>query len=260
MVKILSGHSDKGGSTVAFINLTNIFNENGIDCTFYGPHDWHLDKCKSDLLQNYKPEHSDILITHYLALPKRPTAKKVVLSCHEKWWYEVADIKQFWDTAIFLHQEHKDYHWRYNEDYKIIPNFKETLSPSDKSNLDKVAGIIGTIEDRKQTHVSIQRALNDGCEKIYLFGHIGNMDYYNNNVKPLMNEKIEHVGHITDKQKMYDSIGRVYHSSKGEVACLVKDECYSTNTKFFGNSETENEVSKLTNEEILSLWKSTLGI
>ena len=75
-----------------------------------------------------------------------------------------------------------------------------------------------------------------------------------------MNEKIEHVGHVTDKQKMYNSIGRVYHSSKGEVACLVKDECYSTNTKFYGNSETENEVSKLTNEEILTLWKSTLVI
>lgn len=260
MVKILSGHSDKGGSTVAFINLTNIFNKNGIECTFYGPHEWHLDKCKSDLLQNYKPQHSDILITHYLRLPKRPIAKKVVLSCHEKWWYEVADIKQFWDTAIFLHQEHKDYHWRYNEDYKIIPNFKEVLTPSDKLHLDKVAGIIGTIEDRKQTHISIQRALNDGCEKIYLFGHIGNADYYNNYVKPLMKEKIEHVGHVTDKQKMYNSIGRVYHSSKGEVACLVKDECYSTNTKFYGNSETENEVSKLTNEEILTLWKSTLVI
>jgi hypothetical protein len=56
---------------------------------------------------------------------------------------------------------------------------------------------------------------------------------------------------------MYDSIGRVYHSSKGEVACLVKDECYLTGTKFFGNKETENEVSTLTNEEIFKLWKKT---
>jgi hypothetical protein len=59
---------------------------------------------------------------------------------------------------------------------------------------------------------------------------------------------------------MYNSIGRVYHSSKGEVACLVKDECYLTNTKFYGNKETENEVSKLNNNEILTLWKQTLSL
>jgi hypothetical protein len=40
------------------------------------------------------------------------------------------------------------------------------------------------------------------------------------------------------------------------VACLVKDECYLTNTEFYGNEETENEVSKLTNDEVLNLWKN----
>ena len=59
---------------------------------------------------------------------------------------------------------------------------------------------------------------------------------------------------------MYDMIGRVYHSSKGEVACLVKDECYLTNTEFFGNEETENEVSTLTNDEILTLWEKLFNI
>jgi hypothetical protein len=59
---------------------------------------------------------------------------------------------------------------------------------------------------------------------------------------------------------MYDKLGRVYHSSNGEVACLVKDECYLTNTKFFGNEETENEVSTLSNDEIISSWKKLLGI
>jgi hypothetical protein len=76
----------------------------------------------------------------------------------------------------------------------------------------------------------------------------------------MVDTKIILMGHSTDKQKMYDSVGRVYHSSKGEVACLVKDECYLTNTKFFGNEETENKVSKLNNDEILKLWKQTLTI
>lgn len=260
MVKIISGYSEKGGSTTAFINLTNFLNENGVDCIFYGPHEWHLDKCNSDLLKNYKPDYSDKLITHFLNLPKRPPAKKIILSCHEKWWFEVADINQYWDTAVFLHQDHKNYHWRYNGDYQIIPNLKENLLSTEKNHLDKVAGIIGTIEERKQTHISIKRATEDDCQEIILFGHVGDQNYFQNFVKPLLSEKVKMVGHSTNKQQMYDSIGRVYHSSKGEVACLVKDECFLTNTKFFGNEETENKVSTLTNEEILNLWLNILEI
>jgi hypothetical protein len=260
-VKIISGYSDKGGSTTAFINLTNYFNENGINCTFYGPHEWHLDKCKSDLISNLKFEKTDVIISHFLNLQSRPDVKKIVLSCHENWWYEVADVKQYWDEVVFLHDKHREYHKRYLGDYSIIPNLKEDLISIEKPELDKVAGIIGTIEDRKQTHVSIQRALKDGCDKIFLYGHIGDENYYQNNVKPLMsNPNIILMGHSTNKQNMYNSIGRVYHSSKGEVACLVKDECYLTNTKFFGNKETENEVSKLNNNEILQLWKQTLTL
>jgi hypothetical protein len=71
-----------------------------------------------------------------------------------------------------------------------------------------------------------------------------------------MTDEVELIGFSNDKQSIYDSIGRVYHSSKGEVACLVKDECELTNTKFFGNEETSNEVSTLTNNEIINLWKN----
>ena len=260
-VKIISGYSEKGGSTTAFINLTNFFNENGINCTFYGPHEWHLDKCKSDLISNLKFEKNDVVISHFLNLQSRPDVKKIVLSCHENWWYEVADVKQYWDEIIFLHDKHREYHKRYLGKFSIIPNLKENLISIEKPELDKVAGIIGTIEDRKQTHVSIQRALNDGCEKILLYGHIGDENYYKTYVTPLMsNSNIILMGHSTNKQNMYNSIGRVYHSSKGEVACLVKDECYLTNTKFYGNEETENEVSKLTNPEILTLWKNILNL
>ena len=260
-VKIISGYSEKGGSTTAFINLTNYFNENGISCTFYGPHEWHLDKCKSDLISNLKLEKTDIVISHFLNLQSRPDVKKIILSCHENWWYEVADVKQYWDEVVFLHDKHREYHKRYLGDYSIIPNLKEDLISIEKPELDKVAGIIGTIEDRKQTHISIQRAIKDGCDKILLYGHIGDENYYQNNVKPLMsNPNIILMGHSTNKQNMYNSIGRVYHSSKGEVACLVKDECYLTNTKFFGNKETENEVSTLSNLEILNKWIKLLEI
>lgn len=260
MIKIVSGYSEKGGSTSAFIELTNEFNKRGIDTTFYGPHKWHLDKCKSGILDSgFVVGKDDILICHFLQLPSRPNAKKVLLSCHEKWWFMVGKIKQYWDTAIFLHDEHREYHHEYNGEYVIIPNLKPDLKAKEKPKLDLVAGIIGAIEDRKQTHLSIQRALADGCEKIKIFGHINDQNYYDKFVQPLLNSDIEIVGFSNDKQSMYDSIGRVYHSSKGEVACLVKDECWLTNTKFFGNEETNNIVSPLSNDKIIDLWKKILN-
>lgn len=261
-VKILTGFSERGGSTTALINLTNFFNENGIDCTFYGPHNWHLDKCKSDLISNLRLDPTDKIITHAVRPETRLPVDTVVLASHEKWWFPVGKIPQHWDKVIFLHEKHREYHNDYHGEYDIIPNLKETLtSTTKKENVDLIAGVIGTIEDRKQTHKSIERALNDGCEKVILFGKIGDENYYNDFVKDLLNDpRIEMVGFQTDKQNMYDSIGRVYHSSKGEVACLVKDECYLTNTKFYGNEETDHEVSKLTNNEILEKWKQVLKI
>ena len=95
-IKIMTGWSDRGGSTNAFISLTNALNKLGYDATLYGPHTWHLDKCKSALLDNNNLNvgPNDRLIVHFLQLPNRPNAGKVILSCHEKNLYEVGKIKQ----------------------------------------------------------------------------------------------------------------------------------------------------------------------
>jgi len=259
MVRIISGWTGPGGSTTALINLTNALNDNGIETVMMGKNPWYCDKCISEPITdklNFKS--SDTLMFHYIQLPKRPNAKKVLLACHEKWWFKIGDINKYWDIAIFLHDEHRNYHKQngYKGNYVIIPNLKENLKKSDKTKLDKIAGIIGTIEPRKQTHISIKRAFDDGCKKVILFGHIGNNDYFNEHIKPLLeiNQNLNMAGYC-DKQKIYDQIDRVYHSSIGEVASLVKDECFTTGTKFFGNEETNNQISNLTNGEILKLWK-----
>jgi hypothetical protein len=258
MIKVITGYSDKGGSTVALSTLTNSLNEFGYETIMYGPHDYHLGLCKSGILNQEvfnNITEDDIVLVHFLKLNERPKAKKVFLVCHEKWWFDVGGINQYWDEVVFLHQAHADYHSKYKGNYSIIPNLKYPLSKHKKPKLDKVAGIIGSIEDRKQTHVSIQRALKDKCNKIYLFGKVGDKVYYDAYVKPLLTlPKIIEYGHAEDKQSMYDMVDRVYHSSKGEVACLVKDECWSTDTMFFGNEETEHEVSPLSNEDIINLW------
>ena len=262
MVKIVSDISIAGGSTIILINLTNLFNSKGIDTTFYGPHDFHLDKCKSKPFKDFRFEKNDIIMSHHLKFDKRPNVKRIVLACHEKWWFEVADTPIYWDTVVFNHEEQRNYHNRYQGPYVLIPNpkdFTNPLYPKDKPELDKVAGVIGNIEERKQTHLSIEKALDDGCEKVYVYGNMMDEKYYNKYVKKYNHHPyVEIKGLVTDKQKMYDSIGRVYHLSSGEVSCLVKDECKYTNTKFFGNEQTEHIVSDLTNDEIFLLWKDVL--
>jgi len=260
MIKIISGYTERGGSTTLFINLTNYLNSFGIDCTLYGNQTWHLDKCKSDLLQNIVYNPDDIILAHFINLPERPNVKKIIFVCHEKWWFSFSKVNKFFDSAVFSTEENRKYHSDYTGPYSIIPNVKNNLRPIEKQHLDLVAGVVGTIEDRKQTHISIQRALKDKCTKIYVFGRIGDQAYFDAYVKPLLNKKVEFHEYTTDLQKIYDMVGRVYHSSKGEVATLVKDDCYITNTKFFGNEETEHEVSTLTNKEIISLWKKILEL
>lgn len=257
MVKIVTGWSNPGGSTTAFINLTNKLNETGIDTTLFGPHEWHLDKCKSDLISNCRPLATDKLIIHFLNLPKRPKVKKVILSCHEKNLYEVGEIPQFWDTAVFINKKHREYHSRYNGEYYIIPNLREDLNQTIKPNK-KIAGIIGSIDRNKQTHLSISRAIKDGCSKIYLFGKITEPAYYEQYVEPLIKGPVEYYGYIEDKQKMYNMIDRVYLSSISECASLVKDECYTTKTEFFGNSAVEHNSEILDNDTIIKKWKGIL--
>jgi hypothetical protein len=253
-IKIVSGFTEKGGSTTAFINLTNMFNQNGYDCTLYGPHNWHLNKCKSKLISDLIINENDILITHFIHPPERGRSKKVILSCHEKNLYEVGSVKQHWDTVVFLNEQHREYHKSYQGNYTIIPNLKQDLKSFDKPEKDKIAGIIGSIDENKQVHVSIQRAIDDGCEKIYIFGSISDNVYYEKYIKNLIKDNVIFYGQHNNKQEMYNMIGRVYHSSISEVACLVKDECVLTNTKFFGNNATTNEVSTLTNKEVLDKW------
>lgn len=261
-IKIISGWSNTGGSTEAFINLTNSLNNIGYNTTFYGPHDYHLNKCKSDKLNNIKCEKDDVLICHFLHLSTRPLVKRVILSCHEKNIFNLKNITKYWDHVVFLNIKQQQYH-EYDDSYTIIPNIKTQLIAIDKSDKTNIAGIIGTIDENKQTHASIIRALRDNCEKIYLFGKITDLSYYNIYVKPLIDanlNRIVYMGHIEQKQDMYNMIGKVYLSSKSEVASLVKDECNSTNTTFYGSSATDSPVSTLTNDEILKLWISIIGV
>jgi hypothetical protein len=123
----------------------------------------------------------------------------------------------------------------------------------DKGDKCKIAGVIGSIDLNKQTHVSICRALNGGCEHVKVFGEPKG-SYYDSYVKPLCGSRVTIEGFSDNKQSMYDSIDCVYHSSLSEVACLVKDECNSTGTKFIGTDATNTDIEDLTNSQIINRW------
>lgn len=261
MIKIISGFTDKGGSTTVFINLTNAFNAAGYNCTLYGPHPWHLNKCKSGLIGDATFDSEDIFITHFVRLKMRPPVKRVVLSCHEKNLYKVEEVKQHWDEVVFINQEQREYHSKYKGPFTIIPNITQKLLPTSKEGLDKVAAVIGSIDTNKQTHISIERALKDGCNIVYVYGSINDPIYFKRYVQEKFNDKrVIYKGYEEDKQAIYSGIGRVYHSSISEVACLIKGECEQTGTLFFGNNATAHSLTSLSNEEILTLWKKALQL
>ena len=258
-IKILSGWSNPGGSTTAFINLCNLFSENGLDCTFYGPHEFHLGQCKSDLMDNCAVnEEGEILITHFLKLPERPEAsKKVILACHEKEVYKVKDIKPFWDDIAYV--SNSQMFWQ-GVPGIVIPNVITPLYNSEKLT-DKKAGVIGSIDRNKNTHVSIQRALDDGFNEVNLYGKVTDQEYYKESVVQYVTEgkAIIH-GYNIYPQEMYDSISDVYHSSLSETFNFIKAECIATDTKYHGLESAESGAEYLSPEKILKKWKNLFQI
>lgn len=256
-IKILSGWSNPGGSTTAFINLCNLFNENGLDCTFYGPHQFHLGRCKSNSLDNAAVnEDGEILIMHFLKIPSRPEAsKKVILACHEKGVFPIKEIKPYWDEIVYVSEAQRD--WQGIEG-TIVPNSITSIA-RDRLKPGNIAGIIGSIDKNKNTHISIQRALQDNCDKVLIFGMVTDQPYWESMVKPLVDgDKVIFSGYIENRDAIYSQIDVVYQSSDSECASLVSHECKSLGVEFKGN-ENIDEVSTLTpNSEILEMWMKVL--
>lgn len=259
MIKIISGYSHVGGSTVALKNLAIEFMKRGIPCEFYGPHDWHLQYgpfCR--MISDFKVNKDDKIISHFIDL-NLPKENKVILSCHEMYWFDFTKVSKYYNKVQFLTDKQAKFHSTVT-DYVIIPNVKEVININRTKDAINVAGIIGNIDERKNPLGSIKRALADGCSKVLLFGQILNPEYFTKNIVPLLHKGVVYMGYEKSKEKIYSLIDRVYHLSNGEVASLVKDECYATGTLFFGNEHTDNEVSTLTNDEVIALWRKELEI
>jgi len=253
-VKIISGWSNPGGGTVAHIALTNLLNESGFDCTFYGPHDWHMDKCKGGKIQDANLGVHDYVISHFIHVKKGINVKKHFLYCHEKQLFPLKqmDLSQY-DCIVFVSNKQKDWH-SVNYPSVIIP------PPVDKFDWTEpqqnFAGVVGSIDKNKQTHKSIQRALADGYEKVLLFGDVTDMPYFNAHVAPLVESgKAVLMGHEDSREALYGQVKEVYHSSLSETYGLVEAECRLSGIPFNGESNGQEVVDR---KEILERWKKVL--
>ena len=265
MIKIITGHSSYGGSTTAFINLTNLFNKNGIECKLYGPHEWHLSKCNADRLDNFRPEADDRVIVHYLRLATRIPSKVVILSVHEQNVFPLSTVNlDVFDKIQFVAQHQMEYHGEINKEHFIIPNVMDDLKRNPKPNI-KVAGIIGTIDPNKNVHISIANALRMGFKDVRIFGNIGDSQYFHSKVEPYLKAYpniVKHIGFCENKQYMYDSITDVFFSSEKECLPYVIGECRMTGTNLhtLKGKNYVNGTYELDNDKILSLWKEKLEL
>lgn len=263
MIRILTGHSDGGGSTIAHINLCNLLNDNGYECKLYGRDMWHLDKCNSGLLTEVKMFTDDTIIVHFLPVFERPPVETFILSLHEKELYPLNKINyKAFDKIHYIRESQRKWH-DVDHPYFECMYIQNKLLANEKTCDDKVAGVIGSVDPNKQIHISIQRALDEGFDDIRLFGKIVIDSYYVNEVLPLINKYPDIIQRPTfaeDKQEMYDQITDVFHTSKLEVCPYIQGECILTNTNFHGNDQTEEEYKILTDEEILNIWVEELDL
>lgn len=262
MIRIITGYSNPGGSTVANINLCNLFNEYGHECYLYGPHDFHLTKTKyGRRLQDLSNVSiNDIIISHYMRgiFSALPNIRMHVLSLHEKAAFDLKTVDiGIYHKIHFLNEEQRKWHGVKPKNFFFCPNAHEDFKVSVKQNNN--SGIIGSIEPRKQTHISIQKALNDKCDNIMLFGPIGSSHYFDAYVRPLMerHKNIHYMGLMSDKQYMYDLVKTVYHFSNEESASFVVDECALTGTELKGNSNCFKQ-DILSNEDVYKKWETEL--
>ena len=265
MIRIITGHSAQGGSTVAFINLTNALNAVGVETMLVGPHEWHLGKCRSEKLTSRKLQISpnDTLIFHFWKLEHRPPVKgKVILSCHEQNVFPLQSINyKIFDKIHFVSEHQCAYH-KLDHPHFIIPNILDDLKPN--INLtEKVAGIIGSVDRNKQTHLSIRRAMQDGYNKILIFGMITDVPYWDKEVVGLVDgHLVKYMGFSDNKQAMYDQITDVYFSSINECKPYVVAECQLTGKQLhvLPDKNYMNQQFLYKKEDIIAMWRKELEL
>lgn len=236
-----------------------MFNRHGHDAVFYGPQEYHLDKCKGEPSAALVLRGDDILIGHYLELREHPLCRSAILSCHEKEAFPLRHKSVAgYDAVRFVSESQRNWQQYPGKSVVIPDNVCELQQVQITEDNRNTAGIIGTILPAKQTHISVSRALEDGVRVVRIYGSIGDRNYFDRMVKPLLSDRVIHQGHLDDKQAMYNSISCVYHSSASETFGLVKAECLKAGIPFCGTAECDISIDVLPDSTLFKLWNELL--
>lgn len=254
-VKVLTGFSGPGGSTVALATLVNLFNENGIDSCLYGPSYWDGISCKfGNLGQQIKVDPDDVVVYHFLPIRNRLPCKKQILSCHETVVFPIKQLQGLvYDKVHFVSEFQKFYQ---GVEGTIIPNPIRKFTKTKKDF--KVAGIIGSLDPNKRVEDSILRAKADGFTDIRLYGNLTDPAYFQAKVLPLLSDQVTYRGVASDMDQVYSQISHVYHSPLLETFNLIKPECIAAGVEYNGNEGNDTKAEYWDNQRILEKWKTLL--
>lgn len=266
MIKIVTGWSNPGGSTVANLNLVNLFNDYDIPSEVYGPHEWFTTQSKfAKTFDKLYISKNDIIISHAIDLTFDIKPKRWVYSSHETNIFPISKMKLENCQGIhfvseFQKQWHEDQKPLPKKEITVIPNVVSDFNITPHSETNKIAGVIGSIDSHKQTDIAVKKALEDGCDEVFIFGVITEPKYFYSYVEPLLlNPKVKYKGYV-DKNDLYSHINIVYHASKRETFNLVKAECEKIGIPFIDIFDSSPKISWWTNEEIFLAWKSFLRV
>ena len=260
-IKFITGFSCFGGSTIALIEHCKLLESYGHDVELYGDCDWHMHNyCKSKKTADFSVKSDDILVFHFMDLNMRPDCKKCLLYLHEQSLFDLKSRKiSGYDGLIFVSDSQKAYH---GSEGTVIPNPMSNLVDKSKNNPPgkNIAGVVGTIQQRKQQHISVLKALEDGCSKVLLFGDKED-SYFNDQIKGLLCEKVEYKGLYKpcNRMDMYNQFDILYNFSSDESASLVIGECKILEKKVIKSNEIK-EYCIRTENEIYNLWSNALNL
>lgn len=254
-IKVLTGFSGPGGSTVALSTLVNLFNEHGLNATLYGPSKWDGITCRFRNIQGeLSVDKEDIIIYHFIPIKQKLACKKQILSCHETVVFPIKQVQGLvYDKVHFVSQFQKLYQ---GVDGTIIPNPIRSFTKVKKDF--KVAGIIGSIDPNKRVEESIMRAKNDGFQDIRLYGNLTDAPYFQAKVLPLLSDQVTYRGVANDMDVIYKQLSHVYHSPLLESFNLIKPECALAGVEYVGNEGNNTQAEYWDNNKIVESWKNLI--
>jgi len=293
MIKIVSGYSHPAGPTLALINLCNQFNSRGYDCVFYGPDNWHVDKCMSGKIIDFMPAAGDTIIVNDIPLLSvgdvsninaiveengrirlmgtlrniflkflpsgKPRNYRMFLTCLSDDGLPRSSVRfSLFQKIHFASSALKNYPRTAYPKF-ISPSFSNDLKKS-VHKPEKIAGVIGSIKKQNNVGEAVEKALRDGMETVIIFGYMKDPVYYYNKIVPLTTKypgRIKYAGFVDDKQKMYDAVSNVY-SSVSKPWSMVSQECTMTNTML--HAPLMSVDGGMANDQIFEIWENELAL